>query len=278
MKSVKLLSQCIKYFIISLALANGMSVSAQVKASDTAARPVTSKPAIKASTGAKTEDQKAQETLDSFHTIIRNYLLAHPEVIQEAVATLQQRQRQAQTQASEKALIDQKSAIFEDAGDQILGNPKGDVAVVEFFDFQCGFCKRVHPAIKALIAQDPNVKVILKQLPVLGPNSILAARYALAAGMQGRYAEYHEGVMELSQLDEASLSGLASAMKLDLNKLKADAQSPELQRPIERTLQLAEKLNIRGTPGFIIGNQIAPGAIDLDRMKAMVSTARQAKR
>lgn len=230
------------------------------------------------SSSLKTEDQKTQETLDSFHTIIRSYLLANPEVIQEAILALQQKQKLAQAQAATKSLADQQSAIYNDASDHILGNPKGDVAVVEFFDFQCGFCKRVHPALKALIEQDPNVKVILKQLPVLGPNSMVAARYALAAGMQGRYADYHEGILQLASLDENSLNALGSELKLDIAKLKLDAESPDLQRPIERTLQLAEKLNIRGTPGFIIGNQIIPGAIDLDRMKTLVSAARQAKK
>jgi protein-disulfide isomerase len=267
--------------IAPLALGLLLSLSGAVLAQTAATQVAKPAPApAKAASSKSSEiraDLKTQETLDSLHTIIRSYLIAHPEVIQEAMAALQQRQRLAQTQATSKALSDQRSAIYNDAEDQILGNPKGDVAVVEFFDFQCGFCKRVHPAIKALIAQDSNVKVILKQLPVLGPASMQAARYALAAAQQGRYAQFHEGLLQLQSLDDASLISLATELKLDVAKLRADAESPAIQRPIEKALKLAEILNIRGTPGFIIGNQIVPGAIDLDRMKSLVATARQAK-
>ena len=227
------------------------------------------------STASQKNDQQRKDALEPFHAIVRDYLLTNPEVIQEALLVLQQRQRQAQAQGMKKLLSEQQNAIYNDTTDQVWGNINGDVTVVEFFDFQCGYCKRVHPSIKALINQDPNVRVVLKQLPVLGPNSMLAAQYALAAAQQGRYTEYHDAVIQLDNLNENTLIGLASELKLDVAKLSTDAKSLNIQSSIINTIRLAEALNINGTPGFIIGNQITPGAIDLDGMLSLVAAARR---
>ena len=212
---------------------------------------------------------------------IHDYILAHPEVIAEAqrsMATRQAAERQAQ---SKKALADNHDAVFADPLDPVIGNPKGDVTIVEFYDLDCPFCRALAPTLRQLVEEDHGVRLILKDYPILGPGSELATRYALAAIKQGKYAEFHDAVLASKlpehQLDEGKIQAFAAAAGLDVMRLKSDAADPALSKRIADNRALAGKLGISGTPGLIIGDQLQSGAIPLDALKKMVADVRARK-
>jgi len=212
---------------------------------------------------------------------IHDYILAHPEVIAEAqrgLATRQAAERQVQ---AKKVLADNHDAVFADPADPVLGNPKGDVTIVEFYDLDCPFCRALAPSLRQLIDEDHGVRLVLKDYPILGPGSELAARYALAAIKQGKYAVFHETVLASKlpehQLDEGKILGFAAAAGLDIARLKTDAADPTLSKRIADNRALASKLGIAGTPGLIVEDQIQGGALSLDALKKLLADARARK-
>ena len=217
---------------------------------------------------------------------IHDYILAHPEIIAEAqrgLAVKQAAERQAQAKAS---LAANRDAVFFDPADPALGNPKGDVTLVEFFDNECPFCKKLAPEIAALIKADPNVRLVMKEFPILGPVSDASARFALAAKAQGRYAALHDALMASTiqehQLTEAQILDFAKASGLDVERLKRDAATPEIAARIAATRALAQKLAITGTPGLVVSGtspdsaQIV-NARDLQGLQQAVNVARAQK-
>ena len=158
--------------------------------------------------------------------------------------------------------------LFEKTDDPALG--EGETIVAEFFDYQCGYCKRMFPAVVKSMEQS-NIRVVVKEFPILGPNSVLAAEYALAADRQGKYAEFHGKLMTApGRLSPEILDGIANDLHLDLEKLKADAKSPEVQAIIARNRQLARALQITGTPAFFVGETPLRGAVSEDRFLQLV--------
>lgn len=209
-------------------------------------------------------------------TIVHDYLLAHPEVIVQALKEMQQKQADAQAAAQDRALADHDSALYHDAQSPVKGAAGADVTVVEFFDYQCPYCKAMEPSIDALLKGDPKVRLVLKELPVLGPASITAARAALAAMAQGRYTPFHDALMAIhGRLDDAQIMQTAAAAGLDVKRLKADMGSATVTGEIQRNLALADALGIDGTPALVIGGHLVPGAVELDQLKAMVADARR---
>lgn len=210
-------------------------------------------------------------------SIVHDYLLAHPEVIVQALKEMQQKQADAQAAAQDKALAGHADALFHDAQSPVKGPADADVTIVEFFDYQCPYCKGMEPSIDALLKSDPKVRLVLKELPVLGPASTTASRAALAAVAQGRYVPFHDALMAIHghlSGDEQVLQ-TAAAAGLDVTRLKTDMASPAVMGEIQRNLALADALGIDGTPALVIGGHLVPGAIDLDQLKAMVAEARR---
>ena len=158
---------------------------------------------------------------------------------------------------------------------RVAGNPQGDVTVVEFFDYQCGYCKAVQADTQTLIKGDSKLRFVLKEFPILGPASVVASKAALASRGQGKYVEFHNALMaQRGQLDEAVIMRLAKSVGLDTDRLKKDMDSPDVLKVIAANQALAEKLNIRGTPAFVFGDELVPGAIKLDDMKRLTDAAR----
>jgi len=209
---------------------------------------------------------------------IHDYILAHPEVIAEAQRNMATRQAAERQSLAKKALADNHDAVFADPADPVIGNPRGDVTIVEFYDLDCPFCRALAPSLRQLVEEDHGVRLILKDYPILGPGSELAARYALAAIKQGKYAEFHDAVLASKlpehQLDEGKILGFAASAGLDVARLKADVNEPALTKRIADNRALAGKLGISGTPGLIIGDQVQGGALSLDALKKLVSDAR----
>ena len=212
--------------------------------------------------------------------IIRKYIQENPEVIIDSVQKLRERQKDSVKGRSIENLTTYKELILNDPTSPVAGNPKGDVTVVEFFDYSCGYCKRIFPNLKKLINDDKNIRFVFKELPILSPQSELAARAALAAWRQDKtkYMEIHSKFMNLKgRFSETRILRIARNKGLNIIELTKDMNSLALDKTIEGNRQLAQKLNITGTPGFIIGNNIIPGAVKLETLKQIIADVRKAK-
>lgn len=208
--------------------------------------------------------------------IIRDYLVKNPEVMLEVLEAAKEK---LQTEAHDKAAValsTRRSEIFNDPDSPVGGNPQGDVSLVEFFDYRCPYCKQVEPALEALIAQDKKLRVVYKEFPVLGPESVTASRAALAARKQGKYDAMHRALMTMKgQISDSAIFNTAGSVGVDVERLKRDMAAPEVDRAIKANTKLAEALDIRGTPGFVVGEEIVPGAISLDALKQLIEAARR---
>ncbi len=206
---------------------------------------------------------------------IREYLLANPEVLVEAMQELERRQDSQRDAVALKGVQENQAELFRDPDSPIGGNPNGNVVVVDFNDYQCPYCKRAHQAVKSVLAADGNVKIVYKDLPILGEASKIAALAALASTRQGKHQALHDALMENSgKLDRDRIFEIAVSVGLDRAQLEKDMQDPKLKQIIDRNLALASALGVRGTPAFVIGNQFVPGAVDADTLKRMISDAR----
>jgi|ERR1700730_14205809 protein-disulfide isomerase len=212
----------------------------------------------------------------AIEAIIHDYLMQNPDVLIEA---LREAEAKANIDAEAKAaqvLHDRRREIFDDPATPVGGNPQGDVAIVEFFDYRCPYCKQVQPAIQKLLDQDQKLRFVYKELPVLGPQSDMAAHAALAARLQGKYEPFHTLMMAAKgQISDEVVYRIAGSIGLDVDRLKRDMTDPEIDQALNANKSLANALDIRGTPGFIIGDRIIPGAVDLDALKNMVADARK---
>ncbi len=210
--------------------------------------------------------------------VVEQYIRAHPEVIEQTLQALQAK-REAEERERVRTLIATKQAeLLHDPNSPISGNPEGDVTVVEFFDYRCGYCKRVAGTVTQLQQEDPNVRVVYKDYPILGEASVLAARAALASKAQGKHVAFHEALLaSKSELTQETIFNIAAGVGLDKEKLNKDMQAPTLQAIIENNRALARELGINGTPGFIIGTELVPGAVELKDLKNLIRQVRQEK-
>lgn len=216
------------------------------------------------------------EQRDALQGLIRQYILDHPEVIMEALTVMDARQKQEAESRAAQAIAANRQALERDPTDAVTGNPNGDVTLVEFFDYRCGYCKQVAGAVAAAVSEDGKVRLVHKQLPILGPASVLAARAAVAAQSQGKYPLFHDALMaERRALDEAGLVDLAKRVGLDGDRLRRDMMSPDTDARIQKSLTLAQNLDIRGTPAFIIGGELIPGAVDSATLRGLIAKARK---
>jgi protein-disulfide isomerase len=216
----------------------------------------------------------AQE--DAIRAIVRDYLMKNPEVIIEALQAYEAKQKQDLASTQTSTIRQRQAEIFNDPQTPASGAANADVTVVEFFDYRCQYCKQVAGTMAQLMRADPKVRIVYKELPILGPDSVVAARAALAANMQGQYHKMHTALMNRrGTLDEPTVLAIAGELGLDAARLKSDMNKPEIAATIERNRALARDLGIRGTPAFVIGEQIIPGAIDIETMRSVVARARQ---
>ncbi|NJN45360.1 MAG: DsbA family protein [Candidatus Competibacteraceae bacterium] len=208
---------------------------------------------------------------------IREYLLENPQIILESVQRFQVEQQRSQVQQAQQALLSRQDEIFNNPDDPIGGNPDGDVTVVEFMDYNCPYCRKAFNQLTQLAKDDPNVKLLFKEMPVLGAGSDFAARAALASIKQNLYMEFHNALMSMNgRLNESVILSIAGQSGLNVDQLKQDMADPQIQASIDRNMQLAEALGIRGTPAFVIGDEVVRGAVDLNKLKQSVTKARKA--
>lgn len=208
-------------------------------------------------------------------TIVREYLRAHPEVVLEALQEMERREQERQRVQRVEAIRAHLAQLTQDPGSPVAGNPQGKVTVVEFFDYQCGYCKRQVAELKKLLQADADVRLVYKDLPILGPPSVFAARAALAARKQGKHEVLHEALMATKEpLTEEIVLKVATESGLDIARLQKDMADPSVAEALDRNFQLQRALNIEGTPALIVGTEFVPGAASAETLKALVERAR----
>ena len=209
-------------------------------------------------------------------SIVRDFLLANPEALPDAMQKLERKQESQRESIAERAIRPYEAQLLDDGDSPIAGNPKGDVTIVEFMDYQCGYCKRAYAVVKSVVAADGKVRIIYKDLPILGEASSIAAYAALAAARQNKYLALHSALMEFrGPLNRARIFDAAASVGIDVPQLEKDMEAPEITFIIERNMALASALGVRGTPAFVIGKQLIPGAIDSDTLKKLIADARK---
>jgi protein-disulfide isomerase len=215
-------------------------------------------------------------------TIIRNYLIAHPEVLEEAMAELNKRQTAAEAEKHEASVAQNSDTIFNSPRGVVLGNKDGDVTFVEFFDYNCGYCKRAMTDMLDLMKSDSKLKVVLKEFPVLSQGSVEAAQVAVAVRMQDpggkKYLDFHQRLLGgRGQADKARAIAAAKEAGLDVARIEKDLASPEVRATIEENFKLAESMGMNGTPSYVIGKQVVIGAVGLEGLREKIGVARCGK-
>ena len=214
--------------------------------------------------------------------IVKNYLVSHPEVLEEAMNELTKRQAAAEEQKHQESIAKNADTIFNSPRGVVLGNKDGDVTFVEFFDYNCGYCKRAMADMLDLMKSDHKLKVVLKEFPVLSEGSVDAAKVAVAVRMQDptgqKYLDFHQKLLGgRGPADKARAMAAAKDAGLDTAKLEKDMQSPEVKATIAENFKLAEDMGMNGTPSYVIGKQVVVGAVGLDGLKEKISVARCGK-
>ena len=216
-----------------------------------------------------TDAQKAE-----MGDVIKNYLLENPQVIFEA-ADKYKAQQEAETIKKAETSIKDNIEYLTRADAPSTGNPKGDVTVVEFFDYNCGYCKKALPDIHNLSKSDANVRVVFKEMPIVGPTSRTAALWALAANKQGKYFEFHVAVMDhKGPKEDAEMEKLAKDLGLDVEKMKKDIESQDIKNELAKDMTVAGEIGVQGTPAFIVGTTFIPGYVGEEGLKQAIADVR----
>ena len=225
------------------------------------------------------QDAMSDEDRAAFRAEVRAYLLENPEVLMEAIAVLENRQAEAEATRDERLAQVNADALLNDGFSFVGGNPDGDITIVEFIDYRCGFCRRAHPEVAELVESDGNIRVITKEFPILGEQSVLASQFAVAtkivAGDEA-YKQVSDALIALrSDVTPASLSSLADAFDLDGAAIMAEMESPAVREVLSNNRALGDRMQITGTPTFVFGDQMVRGYVDLAQMRQIVEAERE---
>ncbi len=214
----------------------------------------------------------------AFGTEVRAYLLENPEVLMEAIGVLEQRQAELAAAGDQQLLADNAEALFNDGFSYVGGNPEGDITIVEFMDYRCGYCKKAFPEVEELLNTDGNIRFIVKEYPILGDQSVLAARFAIAVKiLHGGevYKELHDTLMTMkTDITPEALVRLAESFALDANEIVAKMDTEEVSREIRETALLGQRMQVTGTPTFIIEDELLSGYVPLAAMEEIVAKVR----
>jgi protein-disulfide isomerase len=213
--------------------------------------------------------------VEAVRNIIKDYLVNNPDILVEVSKELETRQQAKQADEHKRLIVEHKAQIFAAQSDFVLGNPKGDITVVEFFDYNCGWCKRAVDDVVKLAAADPSVRIVMKEFPIFGEHSTFAAKAAMASIKQGKYWDLHMALMREKQVTKDNVMTIAARVGLDIAKLKTDMADPRLDAAIKQTHDIAQALAIEGTPGFIVDAKVNVGYVPVDGLQRMVGEARK---
>ncbi len=210
--------------------------------------------------------------------IVRDYILANPEIVDEAAQALQKKRDQELAEKQTKTIEDQSATIFNSKNQMVLGNPDGPITLVEFFDYNCTYCRRAVSDMTALLQANPDLRMVMKEFPILAPGSVEAARISVAVKelAPDKYLDFHRELFSRpGQASSVKALEVATDLGLDTDALKAAADKADVTAGLQEVHQLATDLGISGTPSYVIGKEIVPGAIGFDGLQAMVSSLRQ---
>jgi protein-disulfide isomerase len=249
--------------------ANAFALSAAVGFCAALAFPAAPSRASETPTNLKAEVEK----------IVHDYLLANPEVIREAIDELDRRQKVAEAASRQRAVTQSADKLFNSRNQAVIGNPAGDVTLVEFFDYNCGYCKRALDDVAKLIAADPKLRVVLKDFPVLGPSSIEAAEIATAVRRQvspEKFFEFHRKLLSTrGSIGKSQALAVAKEIGADPAKVEKDAKSPEAHAALKESMELADSLNLSGTPSWVLGREVIVGAVGYQQLKSKIENTRK---
>jgi len=235
--------------------------------------------ALFAAHAAPAQDAMSDAERAAFRAEVRAYLLENPEVLMEAIGVLEQREQQSQAQADSDMALVNAEALFNDGFSFVGGNPDGDITLVEFMDYRCGYCKQAFAEVEELLSADGNIRFIVKEFPILGEQSVLAAQFAVAVQQlhgDENYKLVHDALMTLrSDISSDSLSRLATGFELEWAPILAQMSSPEVAEVLNQNQLLAQRLQISGTPTFVLEDQMLRGYVPLAQMEAIVASVRQ---
>jgi protein-disulfide isomerase len=220
-------------------------------------------------------DSFSAEQKSDIENLVRKYLVEHPEILQEMALKLDEKTKLAEATQRSQTLKSKSAEIFHNPGDAVIGNPKGDVTIVEFFDYNCSWCKKSVVEMQSLVASDKKIRVVMKEFPIFGDGSEYAAKAALASVKQGKYWQFHQAMFAAqSKVTPQVVDQIATEQGLDLAMLKTDMNDPAISATMHKNQILAQSLAINGTPGFVVDDQLSPGYLPLDGLQAMVATVR----
>lgn len=221
----------------------------------------------------------AQETVNQpdragIEKVVREYILQHPEVIAQAANLYQEHERAAQKTRAKEAVIAKLTDLQQDRSSPASG-AAGGVTIVEFFDYHCGYCRRIEPTIEKLLRTNPDIRFVFKEFPILGPQSLMAAKASLAAHKQGGYLKFHQALLTLpGSISMDAIEQLAAKQGLNVAKLMSDMESPEVQSTLARNSELGRQVGVSGTPTFVIGTELVPGAMDAAAFEKLIAQAK----
>jgi protein-disulfide isomerase len=220
--------------------------------------------------------KQGELTSEDVEKIIAEYIQNNPQKIIDSVTKYQRNSAVEEEKRAQGNIKEQLTEIENAPSSPVAGNPKGDVTIVEFFDYSCGYCKKVLPAFAKIVEEDKNVRAVFKEFPILGPNSELAARAALSvyAIAPAKYFDFHKKLMDGHVSGQDSINSIAKGLGVDVSAMEAKMKSPEVEKTIAQDRALASAIGIHGTPAFIVGGQLVPGAVDYETFKSMVASAR----
>lgn len=223
----------------------------------------------------------SEDERNAFRDEVRAYLLDNPEVLMEAIGVLEQRQADQQAAGDADLLKVNAEDLFNDGFSHVAGNPDGDVTIVEFVDYRCGYCRKAFADVNQLLEKDPNIRLILKEFPILGEESLASARFAVSAQVllgEAAYAKLHDALMTLRGAATVdNLIALADGMEFDGQAIADGMEADEVTRRLGENHQLAQRLRISGTPAFVMGDTLARGYMPLAQMEAMIADIRDKK-
>jgi protein-disulfide isomerase len=237
------------------------------------AQPAPSPPLISLSDETSPFTPQQKQTIEK---IVRDYLIQNPELMMEVSKELEKRQTLLQAAEHKRIISEKKASIFAAKSDFVIGNPSADITVVEFFDYNCGWCKRAVDEMTKLVKADPNVRVVFKELPIFGENSTFAAKAAMASIHQGKYWDFHLALMKERQVTKENVLRIAENVGLNVAKLKEDMANPAYDLALKETSQIAQSLGIEGTPGFIVDAKVSVGFVPADGLQEMIAEIRRA--
>jgi protein-disulfide isomerase len=221
-------------------------------------------------------DELTPAQTEQVNKLIHDYFMNNPKALIDAIEHAEASMKADEQSQTKTALQSHREELEQDPTSPVLGNPKGDVTIVEFFDYRCPYCKLTAPTLQTLIGQDTKVRLVMKEFPILGKESVFASRIALAVKKHGKYAEFHQAMFALkTKVDDAQTLAVVKSLGLDPAQIQKESESSDIDAVIKHNYDLAKELSLSGTPAFVIGDTLLPGAVEMKDFQEAIATARK---